>query len=74
MEIKILGKDMQRSQSKKVRIHLGPNDIVNDFQDWLGQTLPDSVQDNMYTQLCGIEIDVWIDTETGNVVVDGAWN
>jgi hypothetical protein len=39
----------------------------------LDTIFPFSISDNLFTQLSRIEIDVWVDTETGNITVDGAW-
>ena len=69
----VLGKSADKKH-EKIRLRLDGGlqnnweEIVERFNigDW-------STGDNLFTQLNNIEIDIWLDVETGNITVDGAW-
>lgn len=74
MKVRILGYKNKTPHIKKVRAtittsaHLIADELDREFD------FPFSIGDNMFGQIANIEIDFWLDTETGNITVDGAWN
>jgi hypothetical protein len=75
MKVVILGEERQRPHIKKVRLTLTSTagQVMDELEVMLDTIFPFSISDNLFTQLSRIEIDVWVDTETGNITVDGAW-
>lgn len=74
MKVHILGHNPNKPHIKKVRASMGSSAhlIADELDREFDFTF--SVGDNMFGQIANIEIDFWLDTETGNVDVDGAWN